>query len=166
MRWTPALAFLLVLMLAACGGSGSGGTDSDGGDGEPTDAAETTDDGNGGNGGDDDGDGNGGNGSSGDLDQLAEDLTPPNSSETSRTTAGTVIFLTFTSTDSPDDLKSFYESAIADTGLEVFSTTSTQGTYSWIFGVDEGDGSGGIVTVSPDPNGGGSQVGVQVGTGE
>ena len=157
MRWTSALALFLALMLAACGGgSGSNGDGDADGDATPT-AAET-------DGGDGDGDGDGNGGSSGDLDELAEDLTPPNSTETSRTTAGGFIFLTFTSTDSPDDLQSFYEQAIEDTGLEVLSTTTAGGTYSWIFG--ETDGVNGVVSVSAGPDGTGSQVGIQVGTGD
>ncbi len=160
MRSTRALApIFLALLLAACGGSGS--SDDGGGDGPASEAAgtpqpnETSG-----------GDGGGGNGSSADLEQLAEDLTPPDSSETSRTTAGGVIFLSFESSQSPDDLESFYEGKITSGGFEVFSRTSAEGTYSWIF-QDPGDDSfGGVVSVGPSGNGSGSLVVVQVGSGE
>ncbi len=165
MRWSRGLAPLfMVILVAACGGSPAASADGNGGNGGSSQAADTpepaasTDGGNGGNGGD--------GGSEGDLDQLADDLTPPNSSETSRTTAGGLIFLTFESSDSPDDLRSFYESAIANTGMEVFSTTSAEGSYSWIFAESEGSAYGGVVTVTPGTDGSGSFVGVQVGSGE
>ena len=157
------LVVALILVLAACGGAASPSADD--GDpeqstaSEPSEAPASSDD-------NDDGDGNGnGNGSSTDLDQLAEDLTPPNSSETSRTTAGEVIFVTFESSDSSDSLRDFYEDAIADTGLEVFSTTSAEGSYSWIFAESEGSSTGGVVTVVPSGTGSGSTVAVQIGTG-
>lgn len=160
MRWSRGLVLLLVvLLIAACGGSPAASADDSEGNGGSSEAADTPepaaskDDG-----------GNGG--SAGDLDQLAEDLTPPNSTETSRTTAGGVIFLTFESTDSPDSLRSFYESAIANTGLEVFSTTSAEGTYAWIFAESEGSDYGGVVSVGPGVDGSGSVIVVQVGSGE
>ncbi len=162
MRSTRALApIFLALLLAACGGSGSSADG--GGDGPASEAAGTPqpNETSGGGGG-----GGGGNGSSGDLDQLAEQLTPPDASETSRTTAGGVIFLTFESSRSPDDLESFYEGAITGAGLEIFSRTSAEGSYSWIF-QDPGDNSfGGVVSVTPGGDGSGSLVGVQVGSGE
>jgi len=155
------LVVALILLLAACGGAASPSAD----DGEPEQStasepsvAPASSD--------DNGDGNGnGNGSSGDLDQLAQDLTPPNSTETSRTTAGEVIFVSFESSDSPESLRDFYEDAIADTGLEVFSTTSAQGSFSWIFAESDSSSFGGVVTVVPSGTGSGSNVAVQIGTG-
>lgn len=157
MRSTRALApIFLALLLAACGGSGS--SDDGGGDGPASEAAGTPQP--------TENPGGGGGGSSGDLEQLAEDLTPPDSSETSRTTAGGVIFLSFESSQSPDDLESFYEGKITSGGFEVFSRTSAEGTYSWIF-QDPGDDSfGGVVSVGPSGTGSGSLVVVQVGSGE
>ena len=159
MRSTRALApIFLALLLAACGGSGA--SDDGGGDGPASEAAGTAQPT------ETPGGGGDGNGSSGDLDQLAEDLTPPDSSETSRTTAGGIIFLTFESSRSPDDLESFYEGKITSGGFEIFSRTSAEGTYSWIF-QDPGDNSfGGVVTVTPSGEGSGSLIGVQVGSGE
>ena len=172
MRWSRSMllpAALLALLLAACGGStaSSGGNGGNGGDEsqaaqsqEESEAAEPTpeeseDGGNGGPGGAFD-----------DLDQLADDLTPPNSSETSRTEAGTVLFITWESSDSPEDLEGFYEDAIADTGLGIFSRTSAEGSFSWIFGIEEGSNAGGVLSVSPGGDGSGSLVALQIGTSE
>jgi len=109
-------------------------------------------------------DGNGGNGGfEGDLEQLAEDLTPPNSTETSRTEVSGVI-LTWESSDSPEDLADFYEDAIADAGMDVFSRTSAGGSFSYIFGIEEGSSFGGVVSIAPtETDGGGSGVGLQIG---
>jgi hypothetical protein len=162
-------AVLLALLLAACGGStassgGNGGDESQAAQSqEESEAAEPTpeesedDDGNG---------GPGGNGAFDDLDQLAEDLTPPNSDEMSRTEAGTVLFITWESSDSPEDLEGFFEDAIGDTGLGIFSRTSAEGSFSWIFGIEEGSTAGGVLTVSPSGDGSGSLVGLQLGTSE
>ena len=161
MRSTRALApIFLALLLAACGGSGA--SDDGGGDGPASEAAGTPqpDETTGGGG------GGGGNGSSGDLDQLAEDFTPPDSSETSRTTADGVIFVTFESSQSPDQLESFYDDRITGSGLEVFSRTSAEGSYSWLFQDPSDDSFGGVVSVGPSGNGAGSVVVVQVGSGQ
>lgn len=164
MRRTPLLIpAALVFVLAACGG-GPGATDGgNGGNGDESAAAsvaasEAEPSTNGG--------GNGGGPSEGDLEQLAQDLTPPNSTETSRTTAGGVIFVTYESTDSPEDLQAFYEDAIGRTGLEVFSRTSAGGAYSWIFAENDTSSYGGVVSVGPSGTGSGSAVVVQVGSGE
>lgn len=114
----------------------------------------------------DEGGGEGGGGGDADIEQIAETLTPPNSSETSRTTAGGVIFVTYESTDSADTLKSFYENAIAETGWQVISTTSAEGSHSWIFAESEGSSNAGVVSVGPGTDGSGSTVAIQVGAGE
>ena len=171
MRWsrTLVLPVLLLLLLAACGGpgatDGNGNGNGNGGDESQAEATaapeseESEDDG--GNG------GNGGNGGfDGDLEQLAEDLTPPNSTESSRTEAGGVIFLLWESTDSPEDLDEWYEDAIADVGLEVFSRTAAAGSFSYIFGIEEGSNFGGVVSIAPTGTGSGSAVGLQIGEAE
>lgn len=163
MRWSRALLpALLVVLLAACGGSSpSTGGNGDGSQGaqasSDTQASEpatesTAPEASSGS----------GNGNAGDLDQLASDLTPPNSSQTSRTEAEGIIFLTFDSSDSPEDLQSFYEDAISSTGYSVFSRTTVEGAYSWIFGIEDNSDFGGVVTVGPG-TGSGSYVAVQIG---
>jgi hypothetical protein len=159
------LPVLLLLLLAACGGpaatdgngNGNGGDESQAEATATPEAEESEDDG--GNG------GNGGNGGfDGDLEQLAEDLTPPNATETSRTTAGGIIFITWESTDSPEDVADWYEDAIADQGMGIFSRTQASGSFSFIFGIEEGSDFGGIVSIAPSGTGGdGSQVGLQIG---
>jgi hypothetical protein len=105
-------------------------------------------------------------GGGGDLSAVADQLVPPNSSETSKTTASGVIFVTYSSTDSPDSLKGFYEGAIGDIGWTTVSTTSTEGAYSWIISPDAGTTVAGSITVAPDSSGGGgSQVLIQLGAG-
>ncbi len=160
MRWTRALApFMIAILVTACGGS-SGATDDNGGNGPASEAAGTPEpdptEGNG---------GNGGNGGGGDLEQLARDLTPPSSSETSRTTVEGVIFLSFDSSDSPDSLEGFYENAIGGAGLDIISRTSAEGSYSWIFTDSDDENFGGVVSVGPGADGSGSIVIVQVGSG-
>jgi hypothetical protein len=163
MRWsrTLVLPVLLLLLLAACGGpgatDGNGNGNGNGGDESQAEATATPES----EESEDDG-GNGGNG--GDLEQLAEDLTPPNTTETSRTTAGGIIFITWESTDSPEDVADWYEDAIADQGMDIFSRTSASGAFSFIFGIEEGSDFGGVVSIAPSgTGGGGSGVGLQIG---
>ena len=170
MQWSRLMllpVLLVALMLAACGGPAASADGNGGNGGDESQAAEATDtpepdesEGNGGNG------GNGGSGAFDDLDQLAEDLTPPNSDETSRTEAGSVLFITWESSDSPDDLEGFHEDAIGNTGLDIFSQTSAEGSFSWIFGIEEGSSAGGVLSISPSGDGSGSLVGLQIGSAE
>lgn len=163
-----ALALLLtafVLLLAACGGSSGtpGGNGNGNGGGSSAEASteasvdaqpsESTDG------------GGGGGGGGANLDEIAQRLIPPNSTETSKTTASGVIFVAYESTDSPDSLKGFYESAFGDIGWQVFSTTSAGGSYSWIAGESEDSPNAGVVTVAPGSSGSGSTVVIQVGAG-
>ncbi|HEY7332802.1 MAG TPA: hypothetical protein VH859_07555 [Candidatus Limnocylindria bacterium] len=162
-RFTLLPALLLALLLVACGGPAASTNGNGGNGGGESQAAEATDtpepaqsQGNGGSG------GNGG--FDGDLEQLAEALTPPNSTETSRTEVSGVIFLTWDSTDSPEDLAAWYEDAIEGQNMNIFSRTSTQGFFSYIFGIEEGSSFGGVATMGPSSTGGsGSSVGLQIG---
>lgn len=102
-------------------------------------------------------------GDTGDLDALVQKLTPPNASEISKTSAQGGAYVAWESTDSVDSLKGFYEKAIKDAGMTVFSTTTTSGVLSWIFAKEEGSSFGGSVTVAPSSSGGsGSSVIVAV----
>lgn len=177
MRVPRALAALLILVLiAACGGGQAG--DSSGGDDngsdtestapEPGGGNESSDDG--GNGGtepsDDGGNGGGGGGgSSHDLEEIFATLTPPNSTELSKTTAQGVIFAAWDSSDSFDSLRSFYEDAIADTGLQIIQTTEAQGGIAWVIAEDDTGNFGGTVSIFPASDGSGTQVSVTVGEG-
>jgi hypothetical protein len=161
MRWTRLLVLpVLVVLLVACGGSPGTSTDDNGngnGNGESTNpdvtatAEASKDDGN-------------GTGNDGDVEQLAADLVPPNSTETTRTVASGVVFAGYESTDSPDSLKSYYEGKIASAGMVIISTTSTSGTYGFIFAEDDqGSGFGGSIAIAPSSSGGsGSTVVVTV----
>lgn len=164
MRWSRTfVAPFLIVVAVACSSPG-GSTGGDGGDG-PTDAPEPTaasTDG-GGGGGDD---GGGGNSGSMDLDAVFEQLTPPNASETSKTAAEGIIFAVFESTDSIESLRSFYESAIPDSGLQIFSTTEAQGGYAWTIAESEGSSFGGAVSIYPSGSGSGTAVSVTIGSGE
>ena len=159
MRWTRLLVLpVLVVLLVACGGSPGTSTDDNGngnGNGESTNpdvtaTAEASKD---------DGNGNGG-----DVEELAADLVPPNSTETTRTVASGVVFAGYESTDSADSLKSYYEGKIASAGMVIISTTSTSGTYGFIFAEDDqGSGFGGSIAIAPSSSGGsGSTVVVTV----
>ncbi|MDH4334861.1 MAG: hypothetical protein OEW24_06320 [Chloroflexota bacterium] len=157
---------LLVLLLAACGGNnpsattdngGGGGnnpsaTSDNGGGGGETSPSATTD--------------NGGGGGGGDAAGVAADLVPPNSTQVSQTNAEGTLWTVYESTDSPESLKGFYESAIPQTGMHVYSTTNADNTYSWVFAQSDGSEFGGSVTVAPSSEGGsGSSVIVFVASG-
>lgn len=169
MQWSRFMllpVLLLALLVAACGGSAASADGNGGNGGDESQAAEATDtpepdetQGDGGNG------GNGGNGGfDGDLEQLAADLTPPNTTETSRTEVSGVIFITWESTDSPEDVADWFEDAIGDQGMDIFSRTSAGGAFSFIFGIEDGSDFGGVVSIAPTGTGGsGSGVGLQIG---
>ena len=127
MRWSRTLvAPVLMVLLVACGGAGGSAAAGDGDGGSESAQSQapdatppaTNDDG----GGSDDGGGT----ASGDLDGVYDTLTPPNATETSKTSADGIIFAILESSDSIDSLKSFYEGAIPGAGLQIFSTTEAQ----------------------------------------
>jgi hypothetical protein len=77
---------------------------------------------------------------------------------------GGVIFVTWESSDSPEDVASWFEDALADQGMEVFSRTTAGGAFSYIFGIEEGSDFGGVMSIAPSgTGGGGSGVGLQIG---
>ena len=93
-------------------------------------------------------------GGGGDLNSLVDALKPPNSTQTSRTDANGGVFIGWESTDSVDSLKTFYEGAIPKTGMKIFSTSNTSGTYVWVFAEADGSSHGGSVTITPSTSGG------------
>ncbi len=104
-------------------------------------------------------------GSAGNVEDVYNALIPPNSTETSKTTASGAVFGTYTSTDSIESLVSHYESAIPETGMEIFSTSTAGGGTSWVFAESEGASFGGSVAVAPNSDGEGTAVIITV-TGE
>ncbi len=154
-----ALVACASLLLAACGGAASPGASSGGASSEPSAAAST------------------GDASSepnpsvsidlggGSVPEGFEDkLIPPNSTYTGGFSSSQGGVTAFTSTASIDELKSFYDAAIASLGVpadQIFKTEAAGG-FSWIFG--EGD-KGGLVIVAPNSDGQGSVVSVTYGVG-
>ena len=107
-----------------------------------------------------------GGGGGTDVQAVADALKPPNSSQTFTSNSSGVILSTYTSTDSADSLKSFYESAIPAQGLKIISTSSDTATNSIaiIFAKADDSAFGGAIGIGPDQSGGaGSTVSVTVG---
>jgi len=158
------LAVAVLAALSACGGDAETSDEGPGQNSTATAAATPS----GSDSDDDDGeagskDGNGG-APEGDVEQLVADLEPPNSSGIlSRSTADGIIYISWETSESLDDLQGFYEDAIADAGYTVSSRGSAGVSYEWIFGPEGGSDFRGVVTVSP--GNGGSIVAAQVGSG-
>ena len=167
MQWSRFMflpVLLLALLVAACGGPAASADGNGGNGGDESQAADATDTPEPAESQDEGGNGGNGGGFDGDLEQLAEDLTPPNTTETSRTEMGGVIFITWESTDSPEDVADWFEDAIGDQGMDIFSRTTAGGAFSFIFGIEEGSDFGGVVSIAPSgTGGGGSGVGLQIG---
>jgi len=162
MRWSRyLLALALAMLVVACGSpAATDGGDGNGGDGsQESEPAETSGDGDGGDGGGDTGSG------SLDLDRTFEILTPPNSTELSKTSAQGVIFAAWESDESFESLRSFYEDAIDEAGLQIFSTTEAQGGVAWAVAESEGSSFGGAISIFPASDGSGSQISVTIGEG-
>ena len=109
----------------------------------------------------DSGSGNGsGSGDAGSAESIANKLEPPNAQETSRTTSGGLVLVTYESTDSMDSLSSFYEQAIRDAGMDVMSKTTVADGTNWIFGSADISAS---VTIQPSGDtSGGTTVAITV----
>ncbi len=150
LRTVVACALLLGLAtLAACSGSGSsssasatqGGSSSGGNESNAASQSAAAS-------------ASSGGGGTVDLNSLVDALKPPNSTQTTRTDANGGVFIGWESTDSVDSLKSFYEDAIPKTGMKIFSTSNTSGTYVWVFAVADGSTHGGSETITPSTSGG------------
>ncbi|HEX9635287.1 MAG TPA: hypothetical protein VGB34_07400 [Candidatus Limnocylindria bacterium] len=142
-------------MVIACGSpaasEGGGGNGSE----ESDTPAASVDGGGGGNGGD-----------GGDVDQLANDLVPPNSTEASRFEAEGSLLVGYTSTDSVDSLKSYYENKFNELGVNVIGTSSAGNTHTFVIGNEDGSGVQGGVTVAADENAGNTIVQITLGVGQ
>lgn len=137
----------LALALAACGGSSPGASSGD--DGSKQSAAASVAESSSSKG-----------PATGDVEGIADALTPPSATETSRTTSGGLIVLTYESTDSFDALTSFYEGALRDAGLDVTSTTTADGGANWTF--DAADLSGSVTLVEGGASNGGVAVAISI----
>jgi hypothetical protein len=102
-----------------------------------------------------------------DVQAVADALVPPHATETFNSSGSGVILTVYTSTDSPDSLKSYYDSTLAAAGMKVVTTSTDSATNTTVivFG-REGDSTfGGSVGIAPDQAGGtGSTVSVTVGS--
>jgi hypothetical protein len=87
-------------------------------------------------------------GGSVDLDRLEDELTPPDSDETSRFDVAGGVAISFQTSASMTDLRSFYEDKFDDLGVEVFASDAGNNGVSWVFG-DSPGGFGGGVVLSP-----------------
>jgi hypothetical protein len=133
----------LVVALAACGGGPDNSSAAESTGGEPStassasqpaeSAAESSD--------------TGGPGAT-DVESLLSELVPPNSTQLSRTDAGGATLVSYESTDTVGDLKSFYVQKIAELNMTVLTTTEAANTYAVAFGTDEtGQGLGATVAI-------------------
>ena len=133
---------VLLVALAACGGGPASEFPNESTGGEPSTgtsasepATETPDD--------------GGPSSVTDVDGMIEALTPPNSTQISRTDAGGSSIVAWESTDSVGDLKSYYIQKIAELNLTVLTTTEAANTYAVAVGTNaEGTGLGATIAIS------------------
>jgi len=146
MRWLralliPAAMFLLVSCSSDDEGDATAAATSEG---SAATAAATSEGGGSGSG------GGGSSASSDDVNQWIEDLTPPNASEVARFSAPEGTTVSFQSSDSFDDLKSYYDDKIADLGIQVVGTLTVEGSNSWIIGDDSDNGIGGTISIAPD----------------
>jgi hypothetical protein len=136
------------MLLVACNGPGSSASASSGGGDQQSDSgaasasasASATSGGSG--------------GGSDDLATIATNLAPPNSTEIGRYSASGALVVNWSSTDSVDSLKSYYDGKLGSLGLNVLSTTDVQGTHGWVFGNADNSGVSGALTLAPDTSSG------------
>jgi len=107
-------------------------------------------------------DSSGGN-ADGDVDELIARLEPPNATEVSRFSSSDGVVIAWESSDSVDSVKSFYDDAIEDAGLNVYGTTDVEGTHSWVISEESGTGYNGSVTIGPSSTGNGTSVSALLG---
>jgi hypothetical protein len=147
----PALAIVVIACSSPSPSSGGGGGGSEETDNAAATATATSDG------------GGGGGGAGGDVDQLAEDLVPPSSSEQSRISSQGTLIVSYTSTDSVDSLKSYYEDKFDELGVNVIGTSSAGATTTYVIGNEDGSGIQGGVTVAGDESSGNTIVQITLG---
>jgi hypothetical protein len=89
-----------------------------------------------------------GGGGSANLDELEDELTPPDSNETSRFDVPGGAAISFQTASSMDELRSFYADAFDDLGLEVVTSDAGDSGVSWVFS-NTSQEFGGSVVVAP-----------------
>ena len=132
----------LLVLLAACGESSASVFPSESTGGEPSTASSASET-------PAESEGNGGPSSVTDVDGMIDALTPPNSTEISRTDAGGSSIVAWESTDSVGDLRTYYVQKIAELNLTVLTTTEAANTYAVAVGTNsEGTGLGATVAIN------------------
>jgi hypothetical protein len=143
MRFTRTLfPVALLVTLAACGGAATSSSSADDGSSNASASSLASSSASA------DASASEGGGGSVDLDRLEDELTPPNSNETSRFDVAGGVAISFESSASMDDLRSFYEDKFDDLSLEVFASDAGNNGVSWVFG-DSPQGFAGGVVISP-----------------
>jgi hypothetical protein len=87
-------------------------------------------------------------GGSASLDELEDQLTPPDSSETSRFDVPGGAAISFQTSASMAELRSFYGDAFDDLGLEVVTSDAGDSGVSWVFS-NTSEEFGGSVVIAP-----------------
>jgi hypothetical protein len=153
----PVVTF--VLLLAACGGNNAGssagsstGSDPSSGSGQSSAATPSAQASSG-----------GGGGSGSDLASLVDKLVPPNATQTVRTDAEGAVFVAYTSTDSIDSLKGYYQGTITSAGFTIISTTSAADGVAYVFTKNDDNSVGGSVAIGPGADGTGAGVAITLG---
>ncbi len=145
----------LLMLLVACNGPGSSASASSGGGDQQSDsgAASTSASASASA-----SSGGGGGGGSDDLATIATNLAPQNGTEIGRYSASGALVVNWSSTDSVDSLKSYYDGKLSSLGLGVLSTTDVQGTHGWVFGNADNSAVSGALTLAPDSSSGGATL--------
>jgi len=91
-------------------------------------------------------------GAASDLEKLEKDLVPPKSKQVARFSADDAVVVTYTSTESLDTLKDYYDKKIKDLKLKVQGTMNVTDSYSWFIGEDNDKGPHGAVIIARSGN--------------
>jgi hypothetical protein len=158
-RWlvliAAALALGAALFVSGCGG---GDDDDSSSDDATVTATSSNEDSDGGSSDGSNGDDSNGGSDSGstfdadDLEAIADDLVPPNATESGRVTTSEGVSMIWISEDDIDTLMEYYEDKFEELDLPIGASISAGGGHSWAFGDIEEFGGG--VSLGPVPDGG------------
>jgi hypothetical protein len=82
------------------------------------------------------------------IEELEDELVPPNSNQLTRTETPQGVLVAYESTDIVPDLKAYYAQKIAELGMTVITTNEAANTWAVAFGTDNtGTGLGGTVAI-------------------